>query len=376
MRLWLAAWLCAVAFAAEPVPLLVAAGPEAAAWAAPAAARGWAVVQVDDAPVGDAGVRAIEVTADAARKQRDADPMRTYLAGPAGPVLYTISRRPDLWAGAVIAGGNPNAAIETNRLFGANAQLIPILWPVPQEERETLQRVRDRLSGAGFDIQMRTAAVTMAQALDWLQAKRRDAHPNKVDCETGNPAFARCYWVEISRFDPAQRNDALGRSRVAPGSGAYLNLGGFGFQVNAPGPGVVVSWLPANYSGPLKPGDRIISLGGRPIQDAREYVQTMSSTFEEKPAAVMVERGKQKLRIETRIMLPRREETVTARIAAEYSPDPKQIYVITRGAGEVRLTLPQFWTPVALNWNGNDAGQAGAAGCWLLSGAAPARQCP
>jgi hypothetical protein len=57
-------------------------------------------------------------------------------------------------------------------------------------------------------------------------------------------------------------------TRVQPvGSGASLDVGGFGYDRTAPGPGALVTWLPPNYQGPLKLNDRIVSVGGKAITD-------------------------------------------------------------------------------------------------------------
>src|SRR5204862_1221910 len=100
-------------------------------------------------------------------------------------------------------------------------------------------------------------------------------------------------------------NDVLKSTRVQPGAGASLDLGGFGFNTQAEGPGVLVTWLPERYSGPLKLNDRIVSIGGKKIRDARDYVEQMDQTTEEKPVAVMVQRGKDHIRLETRVVLPK-----------------------------------------------------------------------
>jgi hypothetical protein len=89
----------------------------------------------------------------------------------------------------------------------------------------------------------------------------------------------------------------------------------------------------------------------------------------------MVERGKQRVRLETRIALAKREENLTARVQLEFLSDTREMLVITRGAGALRLTLPDYWTPCPINWNGNDAGKALSGGCWLLTPGVPARKC-
>jgi hypothetical protein len=182
----------------------------------------------------------------------------------------------------------------------------------------------------------------------------------------------RCYWIRIARFDAGQRNDVLLSTRVRPGSGASLALGGFGYRPSAPGPGVLVEWLPERYKGPLKLQDRIVSLAGQAVADAAAYASLLEGMTEEKGVAVLVQRGKERLRLETKIVLPKREEALTARVQAEYFPDEKDVLVITRGVGELRLDLPKYWLPAHLNWNGADMGSADEPGCWLLSAGTPA----
>jgi hypothetical protein len=97
---------------------------------------------------------------------------------------------------------------------------------------------------------------------------------------------------------------------------------------------------------------------------------------EEKGVAVIVQRGKERLRLETKVILPKREEALTARVQGEYFSDEKELLLITRQIGELRVELPEYWIPAHLNWNGNDLGTADKPGCWVLgAGIAAARPC-
>src|ERR1019366_1610837 len=153
----------------------------------------------------------------------------------------------------------------------------------------------------------------------------------------------------------------------AGGSGASLDLGAFGYSATDPGPGVLVSYLPPKYSGPLKMGDRIVALDGKPIRDAHQYAETMEASVEEKPAVALVERGKERIRVETRMILPQRDSAVTARVQAQYSPADKEIQIISRTVTEMRVTVPPAWTPARLYWNGLSLEELKTRGCYALT---------
>jgi dienelactone hydrolase len=365
----------AALLAAEQPPLLVFV-PGGAQTEAPRIA-GWEALRVQAGP-NDAGVGALEAAIQAARHDRPSDPLRTYLVGQgegAATVFYAVSRRPELWAAALALGGTPKPAIDSGRLYGANTELAPLLWVTPAGDGALVEPLRARLAAAHFNLEPAPAGITIEQAFQWLGSHTRQAFPKKVDCETGNTAFACCYWVEPTKFNPAQRNDALLSTRVPPGSGAGLGLGGFGYKLDTPGPGALVEWLPENYKGALKLGDRIVELAGKGIRDGRQYAERMDQMTEEKPVAIMLERAKERRRVETRIVLPKRAELVTVRVQAQFLADSRELLVITRGVTELRVTLPDYWAPCAINWNGDQVGPAASAGCWRLAAGSPARKC-
>ena len=188
-----------------------------------------------------------------------------------------------------------------------------------------------------------------------------------IDCETNSPAFARCYWIQLAKFDAAERNDVLASTRIAGGSGAALDLGGFAFKLDDPGPGVLVASLPEKYSGPLKMGDRLIALDGKPLADARQYTELMEKATDEKLAVVTVQRGKDRVRVETRVVLPRRDSGVTARVQAQVLPAEKEIQIVTRTITELRITVAPQWVPATLLWNGLSLESVKEAGCWILT---------
>ncbi len=297
------------------------------------------------------------------------DPARVYLAGRgegAAAVFYAISRVPDLWAAGLAIGGSPQAAIDSDRIFAANFTNVPVLWVSNGPDDEALAR---KLQEDQLNLEWRaTAAVTDAAVFDWLARHRRDPFPAAVDCETNSPTFARCYWIEMTKFDVNERNDVLASTRLKPGTIAALDLGGFGYRKDDPGPGVLISYLPPKYSGPLKMGDRIVALDGRPIENARQYVETMSKVTEEKPAVAAVQRGKERIRLETHIVLPRRETIVTARAQGQYIAADRDIQIISRTVKEMRVTIPPEWAQGGrLYWNGLSLETVDQPGCFVLS---------
>ncbi|MSV30602.1 MAG: hypothetical protein EXQ52_17935 [Bryobacterales bacterium] len=343
-------------------PLLITLGGDNLPWKELCAGRGWqhaAYPAGSPPPWTDAGAKVIIGLA----ASTTADPNRVYLVGSfdaAAGVFYSVSRMPDLFAAAVAIEGGPRAAIETNRLFGANSHAVPLLW---------LSRQTDpRLTAADFRFELRGLSQAGAgAALDWLAANTRDPFPAEVDCETGNPAFARCFWAEMMKFNTALRNDVLTSTRVLPGSGATLAIGPFGFNPSVAGPGVLVELLPEGYRGPLKVGDRLASIAGKPLRGPAEYLVLLDQTFEAKPVAVVVERGGSRIRLETRILLPAREETVTARVQARYLTELKEVEILSRSVSELRITVPDHWIGAKVTWNGSEPGIVDAAGCWLLT---------
>ena len=314
-------------------------------------------------------------------KRLPVDEDRIYLAGQgegAAAVFYVASRQPDLWAAAVAVGGSARPAIDSNRLFGSNTTNLPVLWLSSEKED---QAAAGRMQHAGFNLEFRLEpSASAGQVMEWLAAHRREPYPATADCETGVTMFKRCYWIEVTRFDPSERNDALVSTRVPPiGSGASLDLGGFGYDRKAPGPGVLISWLPPGYKGPLQLNDRIVALGGKAIPDGAAYAAMMDEANEEKPVAATVERGKERVRLETRIVVPKREELTTARVQGRFAPELRELLVMSRAVSQMRLTIPPAWVPAAMNWNGTDLGKADAPGCWLLdenNALLSARKCP
>jgi hypothetical protein len=338
-----------------------------AQWRPLAAASRWNLVVPIVGGVSDPAVKATEaVLADAKKRLPGVDETRIYLVGlqaSTPEVFYTVSRQPDLWAAALAIQGSAGPAINSFRLFGANTQETPLLWIAPAGE---VDLYRHKFAAAGFRFETRPEA-NVEQAFEWLAKHSRAPFPLAVDCETGSPAFARCYWIEMTKFDPKRRNDVLKSTRVLPGSGASLAIGPFGFDPLAAVPGALVGWLPGNYKGPLKLGDRIVAVAGKEVRDGREYTQMLDVITEEKAVAVHVQRGSERIRLETKIVLPKREEATTARIEGRYTPEEKELLLISRAVVQARLQIPPDWLPVSVSWNGLDFPKLESAGCWVLN---------
>ena len=354
--------------AKKPAIALTDAG-DAATWQGLVDGAGWTLIT---APVEqdtniDRRVQALALKVDEAVKAGTADPSRIYIVGrseAAALVFYGIARIPDRWAAGLALGGSPRSAIDTNRVFAVNFTNTPVLWASAGAADSELA---NRLKLAGMNIEWRSSTgFTNKAVLDWLYAHVRADFPLKVDCETNSPTFANCYWVQPTKFDAAERNDVLPPTLIPGDSGNSLDLGGFGYRADDSGPGVTVAFLPEKYNGPLKMGDRLEALDGKPIENARQLMQTLEKTEASRAAVVMVDRGKDRFRVETRIIVPRRENIVTARVQAEYMPEYHQIVLISRSITEMKVTIPAEWIPGDLLWNGLTLENVKAAGCYAL----------
>lgn len=336
--------------------------------------RDWNILVPQVPLVGDWGVKVLEAMVAEASKTPTVLIDHTYLAAStdfAWMAFYAASRAPWVFTATLAAGGTPKPAIDTNRLFGGNTQATPVLWVIPAKSGRVLNMYRQRLEVSGF--QVRTAA-SLGDAMDILAGLQRDEYPATVDCETGHTAFARCFWAEITQFDVSKRNDALNSTRVYAGSGASLDIGPFGYDAAAPGPGVTVAWLPPDYKGPLQLQDKIVALNGKPMADGMAYVLAMDDFREDREVSVMIERGKDRKRLDTKVTLPKREEGFTARVQGQYLADSKEVLLVTRGVGGLRVHVPPQWAGATLNWNG-EVSEPVKEGCWVLAAGAKAQPC-
>jgi len=362
--------LFAAAAAPKHPAVAVVNAADAEQWQVLTKALDWLVISpsVDAKAAVDDRVEAIAKAVREAIEKSDADPEHIYLVGRAdgaAAVFYTISRMPDLWAGGVAVGGSPVPAINSDRVFAANFTNTPVLWISGAPEAPALAA---KLKSLGMNLELRPAAgLTNGAVLEWMQSRTRDPFPASIDCETNSPTFGRCYWVQMVKFDAAERNDVLPSTRVSAGSGAVLDLGEFAYKLDDPGPGLLISTLAPKYNGPLKVGDRIMELDGKPIANARAYTEMMASRTRDERVVALVQRGKERIRLETRVVLPHREAIVTARVQAKYVPDDKQIEIISRTVTEMRVTVPEQWVPSDIYWNGLALEGVQKPGCVLLT---------
>lgn len=344
---------------------------ESAQWQSWAGEVGWKVIAPGTVPANgaiDVRVQAVAGAVQKALADGTIDPARVYIAGrgdAAAAVFYTISRLPDRFAAGIALGGSPMAAVNSDRLFAANFTNAPVLWVGGGAGDGG---VADKLKAAGVNMEWRPAAgLTNGAVFDWLLRHTRDPFPTAIDCETNAPTFGSCFWVQMTKFDSNERNDVLPSTHVPADNGAALDLGAFSAKLDDPGPGLLIAKLPEKYSGPLKVGDRIVELNGRPIENARTYLDLMAKVTSEQRAAVMIQRGKDKMRLETRIVLPVRSPIVTARVQGKYDPETKGIDLVSRTVTEMKVTIPAQWVPAVLSWNGLTLENIAQPGCLLLT---------
>lgn len=355
--------------AAGSPALAVLDSKDADQWKAVAEPAGWKVIT----PAGtaaniDARVQALAVAVREACANGGVDASRVYMAGRgegAAYVFYAISRLPDVFAAGVALGGSPQPALETGRIFAVNFTNTPVLWASASGND---QAQAEKLKTAGVNLEWRTAnGLTNSALFDWLNQHTREPYPAVADCETNSPTFSSCFWLQPLKFDVGERNDVLPSTRVAGSPAAALDLGGFGYKPDDPGPGIQVTFLPEKYGGPLKMGDRIVEIEGKPVANARQFRDMMSRYSEEKPVIVMVQRGKSRERLETRVLTQRVDVAPTARIQGKYEMDDKLVLIVSRTVAEMKVTIPEQWVGSGLLWNGLALEKIEKPGCILLT---------
>ena len=245
----LALLLAAAGLAAEPPkpPLVVLLDGDAKAWQGWTEAAGWRFLSpwtnLAEKSI-DLRIKALEAKIAEAAKQAPVDEGRIYLAaqGEGVPALfYVASRMPDLWAAAVALGGTPRPAIDSNRLYAANTTLVPVLWLFADKAQETLAQ---RMKAAGYNLEWKVEpAANPQQILEWLAARRRDEFPASIDCETGTPAFPRCYWIEVTKFDAGAAERRAGFD-ARPAGGLGRRAGPRRFRLGPRRPRAPACWFP------------------------------------------------------------------------------------------------------------------------------------
>jgi hypothetical protein len=361
--------LLACGAAAAQTPAIALVDPsDAPQWQGWTKDAGWRVITATAAENPDARLLALAAAVREAVRN-GVDPARIYVAGrgaAASLVFYAISRTPDLWAAGIAIEGSPQAGVETGRMFAANFRNVPVLWASSGEGDQALA---GRLREAGLPVEWRPSAGLAPSAIfEWLGAHKRDPFPAEVDCETNSPQFADCYWIHMTKFDPAERNDVLASTRLERARTASLDLGGFGYKADEPGPGVLVSYLPEKYAGPLKLGDRIVALDGRQIETAKRYLEMMAKYTESRPAVATVLRGKDRMRIETFVIVPKPDTAPTARVQGQFQAADRDIQIVSRAVKEMTVTIPADWARDSrISWNGLALEKIEGPGCWILT---------
>ena len=177
---------------------------------------GWRVIAPEGAPGAniDQRVQSLAAAVVAAIRDGSVDPARVYLAGrgdAAAAVFYAISRVPDLWAAGAALGGSPKAALDTNRVFAANFTNVPVIWLAGDDAKPLVEKLT--AAKLNVDWQSVSGGANAAGVMQWLAQHKREAFPLAIDCETNSPTFASCYWIQMTKFDPAERNDVLASTR-------------------------------------------------------------------------------------------------------------------------------------------------------------------
>ena len=314
----------------------------------------------------DVRVQALAAAVRSAIESGSVDPAHVYVVGrgaEAAAVFYFVSRLPDLWAAGLALGGSPMPAINSGRIFAVNFTNTPVLWI---SDGAGDQALAARLKSDGVNLEWRSAdGLANAAVFDWLAQHQRPGFPSEIDCETNSPTFAHCYWIDMDKFDPGERNDVLPGTFLKPENPATLDLGIFSYSREDPGPGILLN-LPEKYTGPLKRGDRLIAIDGRPIANGEAFAALMAKATDH-PVGVMLQRGKERVRLDSRIIVPQIQIPLTARVQAKYEPADNDIQIVSRTVTEIRVTIPPQWAQGSrLYWNGLSLENIATPGCLKL----------
>jgi len=290
---------------------------------------GWEALTVPAGP-NDAGVSALEAAIQAARHDRPAIRCAlTWLGKAKGRPPFSTRCRggricgPRRWRWAALPS-RPSIPTGCTRQHRTGA----MMWVTPPRTAPCSNRCA-RSCRSAFQSRAGAGRISIEQEFQWL-ASHTGRLFQEVDCETGNTAFARCYWVEATTFDAKQRNDALLSTRVPAGSGAALGFGGFGYKPmrRAPGwwwsgcgevQGTAPTGRPHCRAGGQGDSRRPAIRGDDGPDDRREARRDHAGARQGTP------------RVETRIVVPKRAELVTVRVQAQFLADSRELLVITAG---------------------------------------------
>src|SRR5689334_16437553 len=87
-----------------------------------------------------------------------------------------------------------------------------------------------------------------------------------------------------------------------------------------------------------------------------------------RPDVAAVQRGKERIRLETTVVVPRPEAVVTARVRGQFLAAEREVQVVSRTVTEMKVTIPPAWAQDSrLSWNGLAIEKIEAPGCYLLT---------
>ena len=116
---------------------------------------------------------------------------------------------------------------------------------------------------------------------------------------------------------------------------------------------MLVSFLPEKYSGPLKMGDRIVALDGRPIENAQKLSRADGEVHRgaagRRDCAARQGPGP----LETFVAHAEARQHRDGRVQGQYLPAEREMQIVSRTIKEMRVTIPPQWAQDSrLFWNG------------------------